>query len=95
MKSRICHRRIGQTRPPHPAVEQHARQGDQRGEQVKIHVAERLDRHPEFSNVVIGCGFSGHGFKFTSVLGSVFADLATTGRTELPIDFLSLNRLRV
>ncbi len=52
-----------------------------------------VDRHPEFSNVVIGCGFSGHGFKFTSVLGSVFADLATTGRTELPIDFLSLARL--
>lgn len=52
-----------------------------------------VDRHPEFPNVVIGCGFSGHGFKFTSVLGSVFADLATTGRTELPIDFLSLARL--
>ncbi len=52
-----------------------------------------VDRHPEFSNVVIGCGFSGHGFKFTSVLGSAFADLATTGRTELPIDFLSLARL--
>lgn len=52
-----------------------------------------VDQHPEFSNVVIGCGFSGHGFKFTSVLGSVFADLATTGRTELPIDFLSLARL--
>lgn len=54
-----------------------------------------VDRHPEFSNVVIGCGFSGHGFKFTSVLGSAFADLAMTGRTDLPIDFLSLKRLRV
>lgn len=53
-----------------------------------------VDRHPEFSNVVIGCGFSGHGFKFTSVLGSAFADLATTGRTDLPIEFLSLKRLR-
>lgn len=52
-----------------------------------------VDRHPDFPNVVIGCGFSGHGFKFTSVLGSVFADLATTGRTELPIDFLNLARL--
>lgn len=52
-----------------------------------------VDRHPEFSNVVIGCGFSGHGFKFTSVLGSVFADLAMTGSTELPIDFLRLSRL--
>jgi len=52
-----------------------------------------VDRHPEFSNVVIGCGFSGHGFKFTSVLGSVFADLATTGSTELSLDFLNLARL--
>ena len=51
-----------------------------------------VDRHPEFPNVVIGCGFSGHGFKFTSVLGRVFADLATAGRTDLPIGFLSLGR---
>jgi sarcosine oxidase len=27
--------------------------------------------------VVLGCGFSGHGFKFTPVLGEVLADLAT------------------
>lgn len=54
-----------------------------------------VDRHPEFSNVVIGCGFSGHGFKFTSVLGSAFADLATAGHTDLPIEFLSLKRLHV
>ncbi|MBC7819674.1 MAG: N-methyl-L-tryptophan oxidase [Planctomycetaceae bacterium] len=54
-----------------------------------------VDRHPEFSNVVIGCGFSGHGFKFTSVLGNAFADLATAGRTDLPVEFLSLKRLRV
>lgn len=54
-----------------------------------------VDRHPEFPNVVIGCGFSGHGFKFTSVLGGVFADLATMGRTELPVEFLRLNRLGV
>lgn len=52
-----------------------------------------VDRHPEFPNVVIGCGFSGHGFKFTSVLGSAFADLATTDHTDLPIHFLSLKRL--
>ena len=51
-----------------------------------------VDRHPEFANVVLGCGFSGHGFKFTSVLGEALADLATTGRTDLPIGFLRLNR---
>ena len=52
-----------------------------------------VDRHPEFPNVVLGCGFSGHGFKFTSVLGEALADLAAEGRTDLPIEFLNLRRL--
>ncbi|MBI1310359.1 N-methyl-L-tryptophan oxidase [bacterium] len=51
-----------------------------------------IDRHPEFTNVVFGAGFSGHGFKFTSVIGEALADLAETGATKLPIDFLSLER---
>lgn len=51
-----------------------------------------VDRHPRFENVVIACGFSGHGYKFTSVLGEVLADLALEGRTSAPIDFLSVNR---
>lgn len=51
-----------------------------------------VDRHPEFSNVVFGAGFSGHGFKFTPVIGEALADLAVEGATELPIDFLSLDR---
>ena len=28
-----------------------------------------IDRHPEWATVVVGAGFSGHGFKFTTVLG--------------------------
>lgn len=51
-----------------------------------------IDRHPEHPQVVIGAGFSGHGFKFTSVLGQALADLAIDGRTDLPIGFLSLKR---
>lgn len=51
-----------------------------------------VDVHPEFGNVVIGAGFSGHGFKFTTVLGEALADLALDGSTELPIGFLSLRR---
>lgn len=51
-----------------------------------------VDRHPEFANVAIGAGFSGHGFKFTSSIGEALADLATKGKTSLPIGFLSLNR---
>lgn len=53
-----------------------------------------IDRHPEFANVAIGAGFSGHGFKFTSVLGEALAELALTGTTALPIEFLSLEQRR-
>jgi sarcosine oxidase len=51
-----------------------------------------IDRHPEWGNVVVGAGFSGHGFKFTTVLGEALADLAQSGRTELPVGFLSFQR---
>ena len=51
-----------------------------------------VDVHPEHSNVVFGCGFSGHGFKFASVIGEALADLALDSRTDLPIDFMSLKR---
>ncbi len=53
-----------------------------------------VDRHPAHENVIVGAGFSGHGFKFTSVLGEAFADLAIEGSTRLPIGFLSANRFQ-
>ncbi len=34
-----------------------------------------LDRHPELEGVVLGAGFSGHGFKFAPALGRVLADI--------------------
>ena len=51
-----------------------------------------VDRHPAHANVVFAAGLSGHGFKFTPVLGRALADLALDGSTPLPIDFLSLKR---
>ncbi|MFN0197065.1 MAG: N-methyl-L-tryptophan oxidase [Planctomycetaceae bacterium] len=51
-----------------------------------------VDRHPEYPHVVLGCGFSGHGFKFTSVIGETLSQLALDGRTDHPIDFLRLDR---
>lgn len=50
--------------------------------------------HPEFPNVAIAAGFSGHGFKFSSVMGEILADLTTDGRTAYPIEFLSPKRFR-
>ncbi|MFN5171286.1 MAG: N-methyl-L-tryptophan oxidase [Cyclobacteriaceae bacterium] len=43
--------------------------------------------------VVVAAGFSGHGFKFCSVVGEIMTDLALTGKTNLPISFLHLDRL--
>lgn len=52
-----------------------------------------LDRHPRQPQVTIGCGFSGHGFKFASVVGEILADLALDGRTRHPIDLFRMRRL--
>ena len=51
-----------------------------------------VDKHPRYENVVIGAGFSGHGFKFTTVLSEAMADLTLDGATGLPVGFLRLRR---
>lgn len=51
-----------------------------------------LGLHPEHRQVVVAAGFSGHGFKFASVIGEVLADLATSAATQHPIGFLSPRR---
>lgn len=49
-----------------------------------------LDLHPRHPQVVFAAGLSGHGFKFTCVLGEALADLALRGQTGLPVSFLGL-----
>jgi sarcosine oxidase len=51
-----------------------------------------VDRHPHLPRVTLACGFSGHGFKFASVIGEILAQLAVSGRSTLPVEFLSLRR---
>lgn len=48
--------------------------------------------HPKHPQVVLAGGFSGHGFKFASVMGEVLADLAIEGTTVHPVGFLSPER---
>ena len=50
--------------------------------------------HPDHSAVTVAAGFSGHGFKFTTVVGEILADLAETGSTKHPIDFFSPTRFQ-
>ncbi|MNN44416.1 Monomeric sarcosine oxidase [compost metagenome] len=51
-----------------------------------------IDRHPLHSNVLLAGGFSGHGFKFSSVVGEILADLTTRGATRHNIQPFSLSR---
>lgn len=54
-----------------------------------------VDRHPSFPQVTVIAGLSGHGFKFTPVLGEIAADLAIDGQTAQPIDFLRMSRFHL
>jgi sarcosine oxidase len=51
-----------------------------------------IDTHPEFPQVTLAAGFSGHGFKFASVLGEVLADLATDCSPTYDLELFSLRR---
>jgi N-methyl-L-tryptophan oxidase len=53
-----------------------------------------IDHHPENNNIIIACGFSGHGFKFGSVMGEVLSQLAVNGHSEFDISIFSLSRFR-
>ena len=51
-----------------------------------------VDLLPANSQVAVAAGFSGHGFKFASVIGEILADLAINGETEHNIDLLKIDR---
>jgi sarcosine oxidase len=51
-----------------------------------------IDKHPGAENVTLAAGFSGHGFKFCSVVGEVLADLAIDGRTAHDVSLFRLSR---
>ena len=53
-----------------------------------------VDRHPVFPHLVIGAGFSGHGFKFTTLIGKILAQLAIEGKTPHDISLFKLDRFQ-
>jgi sarcosine oxidase len=52
-----------------------------------------IDRLADHPNVLYAGGFSGHGFKFSSVVGEILADLVTRGQATPHADFLRAGRL--
>jgi sarcosine oxidase len=51
-----------------------------------------IDLHPRFPQISLAAGFSGHGYKFCSVVGEILADLALAGRTDHDIGLFKLSR---
>ena len=51
-----------------------------------------IDVLPDVPQVSVAAGFSGHGYKFCSLVGEVMADLAVDGRTGHDIGLFSLGR---
>ncbi len=52
-----------------------------------------LGAYPGTAHVVYASACSGHGFKFSTVIGEILADLALEDATPHPIGFLSASRL--
>lgn len=48
--------------------------------------------HPAHKRVVVAAGFSGHGFKFASVVGEILTELATVGATRHDIGLFDPTR---
>jgi sarcosine oxidase len=52
-----------------------------------------IGRDPHNRNVVIACGFSGHGFKFVPVIGEIVTRILLDEDPQFDIGFLRLERL--
>ena len=51
-----------------------------------------IDVHPKCPEILIAAGFSGHGFKFCSLVGRIMGELAFNDRTCFDISPFSINR---
>jgi sarcosine oxidase len=51
-----------------------------------------LDRHAAYPQIILASPCSGHGFKFSSIIGEILADLAIDGATQHDISRFHLSR---
>ncbi len=51
-----------------------------------------IDLHPTYSHVAFAAGFSGHGFKFSSVVGQALSELIMFGKSEQHLSPFSVKR---
>lgn len=53
-----------------------------------------IDFLPDKANVIVATGFSGHGFKFSSAIGEMLAQMVIDGKPKLSNELFKLNRFQ-
>lgn len=53
-----------------------------------------VDLHPKHPNIAIAAGFSGHGFKFSSVIGKILSELTINRETQEDIGLFTIERFK-
>ncbi|XP_065055235.1 peroxisomal sarcosine oxidase-like [Rhopilema esculentum] len=51
-----------------------------------------IDRHPRHPNIVVGAGFSGHGFKLAPVIGKLLAEISKKKEPSYDISTFKIDR---
>lgn len=51
-----------------------------------------VDLHPEYRHIAIGAGFSGHGFKFSTIIGKMLTELVLDGKTPHNDNLFKIDR---
>ena len=54
-----------------------------------------VDRHPEYSQVIVASPCSGHGFKHSAAIGEALAQMVLDGKSAIDLDPFSFSRLRL
>lgn len=52
-----------------------------------------IDRHPGHKNILLISPCSGHGFKFSAVMGEIVADMVTEGQSKFDLSHFGVERL--
>lgn len=53
-----------------------------------------LSKVDEVQGLILACGFSGHGFALTPIIGQLLSELVVNGKTSLPVDAFHFNRYK-
>lgn len=54
-----------------------------------------IDYHPDYDDIIVATGMSGHGFKFSNITGTIIKDMSVKNDTKYDIQKFSVDRLDI